>query len=262
MNEFFNPHPHNTSRMLGLGHILSMVICFSIVIVIGYLLRNISSKKRRIIYQIIAIITLVLDPIYLLWEYFVTGTIHVPTSLPLYYCSIFILAAPVFAFSKPGSKINLLFRNYILTMNIICAVFGLVFLVHLNKYRMFHFVVIRSFFFHYLMVLMPSIIYFGEKPKLKLFDCFSFLIPASFIFIPAFIIDKVCGYDYCYFNGGRGTPVFMFAGKINSYLLFFLILLFFLVVTNLLINLPRYISKKYQFKIIKRENKEEFAEKK
>jgi len=241
--------------MLGVGHIILMVVCFTLVILIGFFLRNISQRKRVIIYRVLAVITLSLDPIYLLWEFLVTGKINVATSLPLYFCSIFILAVTVFAFTKQGSKINLIFRNYLLTMNLLAACFGIFFLVYLNRYPMFHFVVVRSFFYHYLMVLVPCIIYFGDKPKLKLTDSFTFLIPAAFIFIPAFIVDLACGYDYCYFNGGKGTPVSKFTGNMHPALLFFLIILFFLVATNLLVNLPRFIAFKAKIKMLENKNK-------
>lgn len=250
MNEFFSPHPSTTSHMLGATHILSMIVCYSLIIFIGYSLRNVSPNKRRLIYKILAIITVTLDPIFWIWEFFAFGRFSMATSLPLYFCSIFILAAPMFAFTKPGSKINLLFRNYILTMNIVSAVLGLLFLIHLNRYPMFHFVVIRSFLYHYIMVLMPTIIYFGDKPKLKISDTFSFLLPASFIFIPALVVDLLYGFDYCYFHGGRGTPIFIFASRMDPILIFFLVLAFFLAVTNLFINLPRYLLYKKKRKLM------------
>lgn len=241
--QFFNPYPDSTSKMLGLSHILILLFGMTFVIYLAVVLKRDDEKDKRRIYKILAIIGCLMDPIFYIWEYTVTKKINVSTSLPLYFCSTFFITATVYAFTKKESKIHHIAETYLCTMNIICAALGLIFLVYFDRYPTFHFVIVRSVFYHFLMILFPMIICLNKDYKYKRKDFILFIIPALFIFIPAFILDLIYGWDYCYFNGGKGTPVNLFVGKLHPFLRLIAITTFFIVLTNLCFFLPIHIKR-------------------
>ncbi len=192
--------------MLGTRHIITIILSAVVIAFVSYRLRNTPREKIKKLLKILCIIVLTLDPIYWIWEIANFGVMDVSTTLPLYMCSLFEILLPFVAFSK---KEGVLWRSSVSSICSVIMIFGFcgfVFNTHLNNYPFYTFIPLRSLLFHFLMVLVPCIMWSSGYYKRESRDIWLGFIPVLALVAVAAVVDKTYGFDYCYLNGGKGTP--------------------------------------------------------
>lgn len=192
--------------MLGPRHIVTIILSAVIIAALSFILRNTPREKIKKLLKILCIIVLTLDPIYWIWEYINFGAMDISTTLPLYMCSLFEILLPIVAFSKKEGWLWRSAVSSICTLIMIFGFCGFVFNTHLNNYPFYTFIPLRSLLFHFLMVLVPCIMWSSGYYKRERRDIWLGFIPVLALVAVAAVVDKTYGFDYCYLNGGRGTP--------------------------------------------------------
>lgn len=205
-DNFFKYHPQGHFKMFDLAHILFIVLGILAIVVTCFCLRKLEKKKVEKILFVCAILGLIMDPLYWIWELIATGSLHFEKTLPLYFCSLFYMTLAVGVFCK-NQEVKKICYSYLATMNIIAGLMGLIFNTNLNMWPVFSFPGLRTLIFHLLMLFVSCLIWFTEYYKPEIRDLYRFFIPIVILFVPAIIVDKAFGFDYCYLNGGKGTPV-------------------------------------------------------
>ncbi len=212
MKKFFRiMRPGEAQEMHGLNHWIYILVAVLVIAILCILLRNISKRSIKNILKVFAVVMLLFDPMYWIWEAIMFGRFHLPTSLPLYYCSLFWMTLPLIAWCKEGSFVYRCSIAYICTMNVIAGVFGLIINTHLITYSFFTFVAQRSLLYHVVMLFIPALLWTTRTYKPKQIDGALFLVPLAILYVPAITIDFIYNFDYCYMNGGRGTPIINFS---------------------------------------------------
>ena len=215
MGNFFTYLPEGTYSMLNLAHILIIVFGILAIAVACYFLRKAKTERIEKILFVCAILGILSDPIYWIWELCASGTLHFEKTLPLYFCSLFCITLAVAVFSKK-KVVKKTCYAYLATMNVFAALMGLIVNVNLNTYPVFSFVGLRTLFFHLLMLFVSCLIWVTKYYKPEIKDTYRFFIPLAILFVPAIIVDKAFGFDYCYLNGGIGTPIEMFSSAMPN----------------------------------------------
>lgn len=173
--------------------------------------------------KVCAVLVLLFDPVYWIWEIRSFGTINPATTLPLYLCSLFWLLLPLAAFAR-RDIVRQTAAASLCTIVMLCGIFGLVFNVYLNRYPFFSFVPLRSLLYHILMVLVPTGMwasgYYRPQPR----DRFLCFIPVILLVAVSLLLNHLYGWDYCYTAGGAGTPLALLSARIPRVL--FLLLLY------------------------------------
>ena len=177
-----------------------------------------------------AVMAVLFDPIYWIWEIKTFGHIKLATTLPLYLCSIYWIMMPFAVFSKK-SRLRQTAQAAVCTLGLIGGVLGLVLNVYINRFGFFHFVPIRSMLYHLLMVVSAAVMWYSGYYKPQKRDrtaCFAPVIPMLFI---SLILNRLYGWDYCYTAGGPGTPLELVSRRMPQpifLMLFYGVLLLFI----------------------------------
>ena len=257
MKKFFRVmRAGEAQEMYGMNHLLYILIAVIVIAVLCLLLRKLSKHSIKTILRVFAVVMLLFDPMYWVWEAVQTGKFDIATSLPLYYCSLFWMTLPIVAWCKEGSIPYRCAIAYLCTMNIIAGIFGLIINTHLINYSFFTFVAQRSLLYHVVMLFIPALLWTTRTYKPKCIDGLLFLVPLAMLYIPAIIIDFVFNFDYCYLNGGRGTPIINFS-KLMPAPVFILVMI---AVIISVVNLVFYGKNHVQYILKKRQKKLGFAE--
>lgn len=250
---FFEYLPQGEYKMLNLTHVLIIVFGLVGILITCFFLRKLEHKKVEKILLVCAIIGLIMDPMYWIWELCVTKTMHFEQTLPLYFCSLFYMTLAVGVFCK-NKGVKQTCYAYLGTFNIFAGLMGLILNNNLNSYPVWSFVGVRTLVFHLLMLFVSCLIWFTRYYKPEIKDTFRFMIPLGIMFIPAIIVDKVWNFDYCYLNGGRGTPIEIVSGAMPNAVYIILLYLLIFVLVNVVFHIPTIV--KY-FKEKKKEKKVE-----
>lgn len=208
--------------MLGFKHIVYMGLVLLVTAVLHVLI-----KKRRIDFEnmlkVCALIAVTLDPLYWFWEHRHFGTFRYETTLPLYICSLFWILIPIIAFSKKKGNLYRASLSCVTTVVYYGGIMGLIFNYHVSNHPFFGFVVQRSLFYHFLMFMIVTLMWSTGYYRVQKKDTYLFFVPLLVLMLPAFAVDWIYGYDYCYFNGGKGT-VFEYFSKMLGTPLFVVLL--------------------------------------
>ncbi len=195
--------------MLSLEHILYMLVVVIVIIIFHILI-----KRKRIDFdnflKYAAIVSVSLDPIYWIWEYNTFGHLRYESTLPLYICSLFWMLLVIVAFSKKQGAMYRTALSSLVTIVAFGAVLGLVLNAHIGVNNFWHFRVQYSLLYHSVMVTVIALIWSTGYYKVQAIDKKLFFIPMLILMLPAFIVDKVYAYNYCYFNGGEGAVLVFF----------------------------------------------------
>lgn len=224
--------------MFSYEHIFFMIIE---VIAIGGIclkVRNIEHNVISTFCKRITFLIIMFDPIYWIWEIIQYGNLRWETTLPLYLCSLFWILMPFVAFSPKGKRLNRVAMSCVCTVCLLGGILGTVFNVYINMYSFLSFVVIRSLIYHFFMMLIPAILWCTGYYKPQIEDAFLAFTPVLVLLIPCLIVDRQFGWDYCYLNGGIGTPLEMISKSMP--ISTFVILLYggLLLVVNVVFYIP------------------------
>lgn len=152
-----------------------------------------------------ACIMALFDPLYWVWEWRQFGALNFATTLPLYICSLFWMMLPIAVFARPGVLKRIALSN-VCTVGLLGGILGLVFNVYLNQYPFFSFVPLRSLLYHFLMILVASLLWTTGYYRPQNRDWLLCLVPLGGLLLPSLILHRLYGWDYCYTGGGPGTP--------------------------------------------------------
>ncbi len=179
--------------------------------------------------KVAAVFTLTLDPLYWWWEVDTYGQFDWATTLPLYVCSLFWILMPIVAFSKKKGTLYRAATSCVATVCFYGGLFGMVLNHHISNYGFMHFVAQRSLLYHAIMIITIVLMWSTGYYRPLRPDRYLFVTPLLALLLPAFIIDKVYGYNYCYFNGGEGAVMNYFTDRLGLSI-FLLVFYGFLIV--------------------------------
>lgn len=241
MKDFFAYLPEGDFKMLGVAHILIIVFGLAAIVVACILLRKLDHKKVDIIMKVCAITSLALEILFWIWELCVTKTLDPEKTLPFYFCSLFYMVSIGAAFTK-NEKVKQTCLAYLATMNIFAGLMGLIMNNNLNHYAVFSFVGIRTMVYHLLMLFVSCLIWLTKYYKPQIKDLYRFFIPLVILFVPALIVDKIWGYDYCYLNGGRETILEYISAAMPNFVYIFLLYLTIYICVVAVFYIPTIVS--------------------
>ena len=241
LSRFFEWKPQGDFHYFNLAHILVIVIGVLSIVALCIIFRKTEHKNVKRVLSVVAVISLILDPIYWIWEYVVSGGVDIKGSLPLYYCSLFYMVLP-FAIWCKNEKVKQTALAYLATFNLIAGLMGLIINTNLNVYPVWSFVGVRSLVYHLLMIFTSVFIWTTKYYTFNIHHTYSFLIPIIALFIPALIVDLNYGADYFYLNGGVGTPISIVSSKMPQAVYIFVLYFAILVLVNLIFYLPLIIK--------------------
>ncbi|MEG0900425.1 MAG: YwaF family protein [Oscillospiraceae bacterium] len=232
--EFFAAEHIGNFKMFSIFHITFMLVSAYLIYEISKRSKTLDENAIQKFLKFSAFFLLMFDPIYWLWEFITFHRFDLSQTLPLYFCSLFWILLPFAAFAPRNSVFERIALSHICTIGIIFGISGIVFSVHLNRYPFFSFVPIRSLIYHFFMILVPCVLWSNGYYKPKIQDSYLFFIPLAALFFPALILDKLYGWDYCYLNGGVGTPLEFLSKNTPNFLFIFILYFSIFVVINLI----------------------------
>lgn len=192
--------------MFRLPHLL--VLFATGVLVWGLVLAARRAGRERVQgwLKVCAVLALLFDPVYWMWEMGQFGQIHPETTLPFYLCSLFWMMLPLAVFSRQ-EKLRQIAAANVCTMGVMGGVLGLVFNVYLNHYPFFHFVPVRSLLYHILMIAAAVLLWAGGVYRPRPSDRVLCFAPVAALVGVSLVLNLLFGWDYCYTAGGIGTPL-------------------------------------------------------
>lgn len=189
---------------------LGLVLFFTTLAVLVFIFtRKWNKGKIMRFLQVLSIILITLEIFKIIWNIssygFSVSTMNKYT--PLYYCSLFLYALPLFAFGK-GSLAHAS-RAWLVYGGIIA---GVAFLIYpsssLLEYPFFHFLSLHSIFFHTFLVL-TSVILLYHKLYVPRFRDFGPFLYFSFYFMAlAFFLNKTLGLNLMFLEAPLALPFF------------------------------------------------------
>lgn len=204
MNSFWISNASKACGTFSNAHIMTIL---SYIVFIFIIAKKSSCKKDNVekVIKVIAIFSILMDPIYWIWQYCTQGVVRPESALPFYFCSLYWLLIPFVAFSKKNTKRYRCAVSWICSLGIVCGINGIVFNFHFDNCQFLSFEIFHTIIYHFLMLAVPTMLissgsYIREEQDRKLF-----IIPVMILLIPCTIVDKLYGFDYCYLNGGNGT---------------------------------------------------------
>lgn len=218
-------------------HIGFMVFTAAAVFYISLKLKNSPTDYIEKFLKISALIMLLFDPIYWAWEYINFGKLELSTTLPLYICSLFWILLPFAAFSK-NELVKRIAMSNICTVGAIGGILGIFFNVYLDRYPFFSFVPIRSLLYHFMMILVVSVLWSSKYYTPQIKDTFLCFVPVLTLLVPCIAANAMFGWDYCYTNGGKGTPLEILSKSMPKGAFLFLLYATMFVVINIVFYLP------------------------
>lgn len=231
---FFDYNAQGNYQMFSLEHLLVIFVMFVSLFFVNRKYRNKSRDSVNKIIRIWAIVIFIADPLHMIYESSYRGFFDIHASLPLYICSLFWILLPILAFSKENSIINRISLTWICTVSMFAGLLGFIFNIYLSKYSFYHFVPLRSLWFHYMMIYIPVVLrssgYYQAEEK----DMYLFYIPNILLLIPCYIVDNLYGCDYGYLNGGIGTPLVSISERMPI-IIFVIIFYFTLYMLNIFV---------------------------
>lgn len=168
------------------------------------LLSKLSSEKLSLCLKIFAMTMLFFDPAYWLWEWLTYRSFDFSTTLPLYICSLYWILLPFAVFAKE-SLLKRISLAFLVSIGFISGILGFVFNTHVALYPLMHFVVLRSLLYHYLMMLISTLLWKSGYYQPQYGDNWLAFIPVMLLLVPNIILNHLFGYDYGYTGGGQGT---------------------------------------------------------
>lgn len=157
---FFSPEDfekYPPCGMFNLSHILSALVCFIIIGLCCYKLKDIGKNKVIKFIRILSIIVTILEIVKIGYNFYY-GYFELTNWLPFAFCSLFIYALWISGYSK--GKIRDIGFSFLICGCIVC---GTAFIImpstSLTLHPLFHYLCIYSLLFHSLMVIVGVISY-------------------------------------------------------------------------------------------------------
>lgn len=155
-------------------------------------------------FQVVAILSLSLDPIYWAWELMVVGKIDIAISLPFYICSLYCILLPIAVFPKQG-RCKRAAMSCLCTVCMMAGIAGLVFNYHWDE-PFFSFLTLHSVIYHIIMILVVSMLWATKYYTPQREDRYLFAIPMVLMVLIALPLNWIYGWGYCFTDGGANTP--------------------------------------------------------
>lgn len=192
--------------MFRLPHILVLISTGVLVCLLITAARRAGRERVQGWLKVCAVLALLFDPVYWVWEMRQFGHIQPSTTMPLYLCSLFWMMLPLAVFSR-REKLRQMAAANVCTMGVMGGVLGLVFNVYLNHYPFFHFVPVRSLIYHILMIVAAVLLWAGDVYRPQPGDRVLCFVPVGVLVGVSLVCNRLFGWDYCYTAGGIGTPL-------------------------------------------------------
>ena len=194
---FFSPaNPDTALGMYSPGYFVTLLFFLIITIVAIILSRNMPKKIVRKVIIVIGIFLWITEFIKMFFTYYNYGIKKVEF-IPLYFCSMTMYACMLLCFNK--EVLDKVACSFLFFGGIIGAI---AFFAHpsacIPNYPLFHFMTIRTFIFHSLMIYMGFLIvltgfYNPSKTHFKYYLCF-----LTITFILAYLINIITGSNLMY----------------------------------------------------------------
>lgn len=194
-------------------HIAAMLLIVVLVFTCCKWAKSWSQQAINRFFRFVAIIILFFDPTYWTWEWITYGTIDTALSLPLYICSLFWILLPIAVYSREG----ICKRASISCLSTVCilgGIMGIVFNPHVGKYPFFSFVPLYSFTYHFMILLVGSLLWTTRYYKPKHIDRYLCMAPVIILVLINIPLNRRFGWDYCFTGGGIGTPFEILSSRV------------------------------------------------
>lgn len=166
---FFTTGIGEVAGLFSLTHLIYVLIAIAIILVVIFLTRNKTNQQLLKYLKIISITFLVLEILKIIWNLTIREDVTYEDYIPLYFCSFFIYASLIFAFSKNEDSIIYKFAKLFLFYGGITG--GLAFSVFpttsLMVFPLLHVLSIHSLIYHSFMVIVAIWMLKFFTPKLQ-----------------------------------------------------------------------------------------------
>lgn len=194
----------------GLTHIIIMVVATIAIILINIFLRKMSHKKLEILLKITAIILPIFEVTKIVWESYFDIKFGRGFSfggiLPLYTCSLFMYILPFACFCK-----NKIVKDYALSFIVGVGIFAGLTNFYLTNvvhyYPVLHIASLHALFYHFMMVLIGTLVVSTGYYKVDKFTPLKALVPLAICAIVIIPVDYILKADYGLFYRADGAPL-------------------------------------------------------
>lgn len=174
-------------------------------------------------FKVMAVAVLFFDPTYWMWELLTRGRIDLAGSLPLYVCSLFWLLLPLAVYSREG-VVRRCAQSCLCTACLLGGVMGMIFNSHVGRHPFFTFVPLYSMFYHFMLILVISLLWVTRYYRPKPVDRWLCMLPVVALVLVDVVLNRRYGWDYCFTAGGPGTPLALVSSRVPQ--MVFLLLLY------------------------------------
>lgn len=209
--------------MFSLPHLLTMLLTALLVFLCCKWARTWRSRTVDRFFKVMAVAVLFFDPTYWIWELMTRGRIDVAGSLPLYVCSLFWLLLPLAVYTREG-LLRRCAQSCLCTACLLGGVMGMVFNSHVGQHPFFSFVPLYSMFYHFMLILVISLLWVTRYYQPKPMDRYLCMLPVVSLVLVDVGLNWRYGWDYCFTAGGPGTPLALVSRHMPQ--LVFLLLLY------------------------------------
>jgi uncharacterized membrane protein YwaF len=187
-------------------HYMAVAVCAVAIILALLLTRRTSITNTRIMIRKTAVVITILEVLKIIFN-LVSGNTAVINWMPLYFCSLFILALWMTGYGSP--KTEKVGKALMFGIGVIC---GLAYLLapatSLGRYPVFHFLSVYSLAFHSLMIYFGLLIVFTGYYKPEIQDASFYLFYCSIFIFTVYLIDTVFSCNFMYIMTPADITVF------------------------------------------------------
>jgi uncharacterized membrane protein YwaF len=223
-------------------HYMAISVCAVIIILALMVTGRTSLNRTRGMIRKVAVLVSFLEVMKIIFNLF-TGNTAVSNWMPLYFCSLFILALWMTGFGSP--KMEHSGKALMFGIGVICgAAYLFAPTTSLGRYPVFHFLSVYSLGFHSLMIYFGLLIVFTGYYKPEIRDVTFYLFFCSIFIVIVYLVDTVFSCNFMYILTPTDISVLTHIYNVSphlyrvlllsAHLLFYFLHYFFYAFVNLL----------------------------
>ncbi len=214
MNYHFFDYKYNiqnfSSDLFSTPHIVFIILTFTLVPLIAFLLRKTSHKKIDTYLKIVSVGITLLEIFKVTWEsYFDITTGHGFNTggiLPFYTCSLFMYTMLLSAYCK-NNKVKDFCLSFITTIGLMSGGIAVVQCNGLNYYPFWTFGGFYSLFYHFTMFFTGVFLLVTRYKKLEWIDMLKAVVPMLILSVGAIPLNFIFKADYMQLYSASGVPL-------------------------------------------------------
>ncbi len=191
--------------MFSTTHIISVVICFALIITAVILTRKMKSATYFKLLKIFAVMLTSMEAFKISWN-LINGNTGLDSWLPLYFCSLFIYSLWFCCFN--GKTLKGFGLSYIACAAILAgAVFVIFPTTSFRMYPIFHFQCLYSMIFHSIMIYCGIMVYVSKSITINWKTVLNYILFCAIFMLIAWLVNINTGSNLMFISNPSGIPI-------------------------------------------------------